>query len=176
MHSIAHLYYFYAPLLCKPTSVRWLDDLHFWLIKDMLDLFQRFCSFRSIVKVLRESARRGIDMHNSSHAIGSLHASQLQEVTVTVDKYCMCSMSSLNTSLFPRKGGSTIQPILTICQPEDFCLWYTWQVLNICSQLQLSLKAPCPICIRQECHLPPNNRKLTIPPLSWYQCTHLPWH
>ena len=28
--SVAHLYCFYALLVCKPTSVRWLDDLHFW--------------------------------------------------------------------------------------------------------------------------------------------------
>ena len=68
-------YCFYAMLTCKPTSVRWLDDLHFWQIKDMLDLFQRFCSFRRVVKVLPESGQRGIDMLNSSHASNNLHAS-----------------------------------------------------------------------------------------------------
>ena len=56
----------------------------------MLDLFQRFCSFRRVVKVLPETGQHGIDKLNSSRAIGSLHVSQLQEVTV--DKYCMWSM------------------------------------------------------------------------------------
>ena len=40
----------------------------------MLDLFQIFYSFRREVKVLSESGQFGIDMLNSSHAIGSLHA------------------------------------------------------------------------------------------------------
>ena len=44
------------------------------------------------MKVLSESDQCGIDMLNFSHTIGSLHASQLQEVTVTEDKDCMWSM------------------------------------------------------------------------------------
>ena len=49
--------------------------LHFWLIMDLVDLFQRFCTFRRVVKVLPESDQRGIYMLSSCHAIGSLHAS-----------------------------------------------------------------------------------------------------
>ena len=37
----------------------------------MLDIFQRFCSFRRVVKVIPESGQRGIDMPNFSRAIGS---------------------------------------------------------------------------------------------------------
>ena len=56
-----------CPHMCRPTSVRLPDNFHFWF-KDMLDLFQRFCCLRGVVKVLPKTGQRDIDMHNSSRA------------------------------------------------------------------------------------------------------------
>ena len=44
-----------------------------WSIKDRLDFFQRFCSFRKVVTLL--PGQHGIDMLNSNRVISSFHVS-----------------------------------------------------------------------------------------------------
>ena len=103
----------------------------------MQDLFQRFCSFRRVMKVLPESGQRGQTLH-------------VEHVSLVLLEH---------QSLHQKRWQHHQNTFLQYCQPEDFFVWYTWQVLNMYSQYLLSLKAQCPKSIQQECHLPPNNKK-----------------
>ena len=117
------------------------------------------------MKVLPESGQHGV-VSNSSHAIGSLHASFAGGDSGQILHVEHVSLVLLEHQpvFLPEKVAGPSKPIPTILQPEDVCLIHLTS-LNICSQHLLSLKAQCPKSIRQECHLPPNDRKLTIPPL-----------
>ena len=58
---------------CSCASQRVLDDLMTFISGRLrTDLFQKFAVLGE-VKVRPESGQRGLDMLNSSHAIGSLH-------------------------------------------------------------------------------------------------------
>ena len=119
-----------------------------------------------------QSGQRGIDMLNFSCVIdhfklvagGDSDSGQI----LHVEHVSLVLLE--HQSLYQKRRQHHQNPFLQYCQPEDFCPWYSWQVLNICSQHLLSLESQCP---KSTTGVPSssNDRKQTIPPLPWHKCT-----